>query len=405
MHNFRTFVAATVALLLPALATAQVCPPAWSKTATYAPGDIVQYGGNWFRALKALSASTTTPNGAYGSWELNYVRSATTLLIGTDQTFANLATAWDFALNARVADDVTLTFYISSAKGNYSEVCSGQFLLNHGSGARINITGDSAANDVITFAGTNGLAVTEGHTLNSITGITVRDSNPTGPQTNGLTADSGATIGDADNMVISGFYNSVYANRNANVSIGPGAELTGFSNFAADATGGAMIDFPQGTTITGSGTKTTNAALYVDYGGKIIADSSDITACNFGGYAQHGGVLSVVQCTFLNCSVGLYSARGGEIDSTEAHETSCGTGAWAEDAGTIDMALNTVNGYSVNAIKADERGFVNCSDCLITNGTGNYDLFAVTGGCIQATDASYNTSLSNGATDGSYITS
>ncbi len=53
-----------MALAAPRVSNAQAFPPAWTSSATYAAGDIVQYGGNWYRAMKALSAGGPYPASA-----------------------------------------------------------------------------------------------------------------------------------------------------------------------------------------------------------------------------------------------------------------------------------------------------------------------------------------------------
>ncbi len=71
-------------------------------------GDLVTDYGNIYRCEVTVSTPYLDPSKTYKNWELFYVRSSTTLPIGVGQTFPDLATAWTYAHNARVAQGAYL---------------------------------------------------------------------------------------------------------------------------------------------------------------------------------------------------------------------------------------------------------------------------------------------------------
>ncbi len=66
--RFLPFLLALATFSLPIHSNAQSYPPVFSSTATYVAGDLVQYGGNWYRAVKALGAHGPYPSNGFGSW-------------------------------------------------------------------------------------------------------------------------------------------------------------------------------------------------------------------------------------------------------------------------------------------------------------------------------------------------
>ncbi len=184
---------------IPNLARAQSFPPAWSSSASFAAGDIVQYGGNWYRAMTALSADGPYPASAYGKWELNYVRSNTTLAIGAGQAFANLAYAWQFARNARIADAAYLHLDIVTTSGNFNENFNSAFSLDHSFGALISIIGDNPNNIILNFTGatSNGLTIDTGHVIGLVDNLVLTGSFSTG---SGIVVSSGAQL-NGENLV------------------------------------------------------------------------------------------------------------------------------------------------------------------------------------------------------------
>jgi hypothetical protein len=340
-------------------AQAQTFPPVWSASSSYVEGDLVQLGGNCFRASKSVTGKN--PNIAYNFWELTFVRNNTTLMIGTGQTFPTLASAWSYIVNARVSDGAYLHLYISSVNGDFSETFTTSFLLDQASGARVAILGDSSANDVLTFNGVNGLVIDTGHSFNTISGITIK-GNETGG-TDGIEAGSQSSISSLSSLVVDGFTRDIDVTQGANiVSAARTVVLSGFAGTAVFASTSASVVFPEGVAIdngAGKGPTSNNykgIALGADFGGQIVAPNSSLLACNVGAQAEHQGIIDISSATLEN------------------------------NYGVI----------------ATERGFVRCSNAHLTSVT--LDLQAAQGGYIQNEGAAYTTKQSGGAMDGSYIT-
>lgn len=78
----------------PGASPAQSYPPVWNNTAHYVAGDMVTDYGNVYRCISAVTTPYLDPSKTYQHWELNYVRSGTTITIGIGQPFPTLETAW-----------------------------------------------------------------------------------------------------------------------------------------------------------------------------------------------------------------------------------------------------------------------------------------------------------------------
>jgi hypothetical protein len=346
-------------------ARAQSYPPAWSSSSKYAVGDVVQAGGNWYRAIKAITTPPgTSPTTDYTDWQLNVVLANTTLMIGKSQTFPTLTAAWDYVLYARVADGVYLHLYISSAHGNYSQTLTSPFLLDYGSGARIAILGDSQANDVFTVGKINGFIIDTGHSLNTLSTFTIETSS-TNNSSDGLKLDLNASITLAEDLTLSGFSNDIHAEQGASVTLGYGCNIQNFLTNGCLAETGASILFPlnppngAGTFIDGNGggNAGTNNGLVADYGGEIIAQG----------------------CVIDYCNNAVSASYGGTVEFTTGFVNDCATGCLATD-----------------------RGIVNCGSTSFQFCTK--DLIASVGGYIMAQGATINDATSmGGSTDGSYI--
>ena len=349
----RRFALAAVCLTSCSLVHAQTFPPAWTSTATYAPGDIVQYGGNWYRAMKALPVSGPYPASAYGSWELNFVRSNTTLTIGAGQGFANLTYAWTFAHNARIADAAYLHFNIVTTRGTFSENFNAPFSLDHGSGALISIIGDYQININLNFPST-GFTIDSNHAFGTLSGLSINGPAQTGT---GIFADNG-TIYNIASCLISRFQTAVEALQTSSLYVGGSVTLLNTYGYGLYANQGANIEagpfkFNQNGTFGG-------ACLYANYNGTISCPNIDLTA----------NALS-------------------------------GIGAWAENGGAIDVSGCSIDSWTT-ACQADNAGHI-----VVFNSTffqNTVDLKAYNSGTINATGTSSPDGNSGGSgTDGSWI--
>jgi hypothetical protein len=280
----------------------------WNATSHYAIGDQVQLGGNIYRAIAAITA--TNPSTDYAHWELNYVRANTTLIIGVGQTFPTLTAAWTYAINARVADGSYLHFAISTSNGPYNQNFAAPFLLDHASGPRIAIIGDSLVNISLTFSSPNGLVIDSTHSLNTLANIRVIGTNLSA-QTCGLKANSGATVSSISNVEVHGFQTGVQSTQGASISIDSLSTIetpSTTSSICCDAETGGSIVFPDGGTIAGGGAGT---GLYAAFGGQIKAEGSTIGYYTDGAEAVDGGLIDVGNSTISHCEYGCESSLRG----------------------------------------------------------------------------------------------
>ncbi len=340
MKRNRTFcILACLALfLITALGRAQSYPPAFSSTAEYAAGDLVQYGGNWYRAVKALPAHGPYPSNGFGSWELNFVRSNTTLVIGVGQQFPSLQDAWAFALEARIADGAFLHLSISTAHGVLLDTFTGSFSLDHGSGSKISIIGDSASNILL---GGNGFPG------------------------NGLTLDSGHNIAMLSNVSIVGQGTS-----------GDGAGLFVSTNASINCSGVEVINFDRGVTaISGANVSLdSSSTIYSSTLYSVYASESAIVNLGYG-----------FSCSDDKVEKMLYAATGANINAEGctfmgAGSSSASSGIAAEDGGSIDVSNGTVSGF-YTGIRAEDHSFANASGVTLS---GNHtDLLVDYNGVIN----------------------
>ena len=345
------------ACLAGSYAIGQSFPPAWNSSSTYVAGDIVQYGGNWYRAMAALGASGPYPASAYGKWELNYVRSNTTLTIGDRQAFANLQYAWQFARNARIADAAYLHLSIVTSSGDFTENFTAPFSLDHGSGALISIIGDNRANILLdfyqepsngNFLGTNGFVIDGGHSFGTISGFLINDV-PSGtlrsftPGQQGITLFNGASISNLENVAIGnglggGFGTGVYASQQASISISSSTTINCSSGLVADF--GASI-LAGGVSITSN----SGSAVYADHNATISNENAQFSNPSFPGtgagvVAFDGGFVDAKGCTI-----------GGSTPSGSQYNYGC----QVENGGRANVE-NVTFGGNTNDIYADLNG-------------------------------------------------
>jgi hypothetical protein len=339
--------------MAPSSSIAQSYPPAWSASSHYAIGDQVQEGGNIYRAIKAVTASGG-PTVDYTDWELYFVRSNTTLMIGAGESFPTLAAAWTYIVNARVADGAYVHLYISTANGNFSETFTAPFLLDHSSGARIALIGEAVGSVSLNFSNTNGFIVDTGHSFNTISGVTLTNSTENNGN-DGLKADLQASVSAVSNVAFSGFNADVHATQNATVSVG------------ADST------FAQ-----------YNTALWAETGGSIVTT----------------GPLSIDSPLLDNSGYAVEADNGGEINAEQSLSVSHSAyGVLALDGGIVILNSLLATGNSFACV-ASQRG-----DIFISSGffsANSFDLDVTLGGLIVASGIAVNQILDDGVA-GSYI--
>ncbi len=354
--KFHLAFVALICLLFSAQTPAQSFPPAFSKTATYAAGDIVQYGGNWYRAMNARPANGPYPASAYGYWELNYVRSNTTLTIGDGQGFANLVYAWQFARNARIADAAYLHLAISTADGAFTEKFTAPFSLDHSSGALISILGDNSANISLQFPNTNGFILDTGHSFATLYGITL-DGPGTTYNCQGISVLSGAVLTTVAGSNIENYVSAFYASQNAFLGVNNGVTFQSCST-AITADFGATVD--------------------ADYLQIINFESSYSTLS-----ASHEAKISL---------------RAGEIENATMANGS--TAASADTGANIELQQTTISGY-VYAIYVTHGG--SASAYLATFSKNTFDAIAQTAGWVDLSGSTHPDETSTGSNDGSHI--
>lgn len=338
-------------------AGAQSFPPAWSSTATYAAGDIVQYGGNWYRAMKALSAHGPYPAAAYGEWELNFIRSNTTLTVGNGGAFPNLVYAWQFARNARIADAAYLHFTIATESKPFTENFSEPFSLDRDNGALVSISGDGYATVTFDFTKSAGFTIDTGHQFGTLANINVTGDGDTVSSPTGISATQGASIQTVSNVSLITFGIGIYANQNASLNL-DSETYTNDCYFSIYADGAASVVAGGSTFMAGA-------------------------AAGTGIYADHNSHVSDVQGLLqgTGSGVGCQAENGASVDISKAGVESWGKGALAEYSGHI-VALNASFGDTTN----------NTTDVQVDNG----GIAHVTGSFFQDTN-------SVGLNDGSYL--
>jgi hypothetical protein len=382
---------------------AQSNPPAWSASATYAVGDQAQVAGNVYRCIKASMPNAAPPATNFTNWELSFVRANTTLMIGAGQTFPNLVNAWDYALNCKVADGSYLHFYIVSVQANFQETFSAPLVLDHASGARMAIIGDKAASIMLSFAG-NGLVIDTGHSLNTISNLTI-ECQSSAPPTTGISVDSDATISSVSGVTISGFGTCVSASHNATVTLASNCAITGFHEYGCAATSGGSLS---ANYVTESGGAAYTTGFFADEGGKLFANHSVSSPSILVGYsATRDAYLEIEYAQAVSDQgAGISGSHGAVIDAAGATVSGyVNYGVTADTGSVIDFLDGTATGLGQGnggtGCAASDRGFV---FTLYATYSENYlDIQAQDGGIIDATGAVFSTSAQGGSSTGSYV--
>ncbi len=352
------------ALALAAISSAQSYPPAWSSRATYASGDQVQTGGNIYRAIKAVTANQSSPATNSASWQLSQVLSNTTLMIGVNQTFPTLVAAWNYAINARVADGVYLHFYIATTKGNFAETFTSPFLLDHGSGARMAILGDQVANITLSFSGGNGFIIDTGHSFNTLSSLTF--TNTSGNPITAIKADGNATITSVTASNFNNFGTCIQSTQASTVTVQDNCGFNGFSAYVADAETGASVYFPGGVSAGGQGEMGAQVGLFATTNGQIVARNSQLNILQIGCAASYGGIIDV---TGSNLSENVYGAQAtfdGVIIMGDATASSCFTGVFASSRSYVDCRGSTFQQNSLD-VSADVGAGIEASGSLFAS--------------------------------------
>jgi hypothetical protein len=335
-NRFFPALLAAVAILVPSLCSAQSYPPVWSSSATYAAGDLVQYGGNWFRSVKALAAAGPEPSNGFGSWELNYIRSNTTLLVGVGQQFTSLQNAWGFALEARVADGAYLHFSLSSQHGALLDAFTGPFSLDHQSGSKISIIGDVPSHIYLGgeagFPGT-ALSIDSGHTIASLSNVTILGQG----KGYGLSATTNASI-NCTNVQVAFFATAVYALQGASVSFDPSSSLAGSASNTVIASQNANV-VVSGITINNT---SSSVMLTANAGGVIVAQSCTLNgnggSKNVGVAAANQGYIDISDGTVENFTYGVQSYGHSFVNASYMTGSGNGTDIWAANNGVVNAA-------------------------------------------------------------------
>ncbi len=399
MHRFfRSFmfvIMGLTVLLTATKANAQSNPPAWTASASFAIGDQAQLGGNVFRCIKAVGPNAASPVTNFTNWELSLVRSNTTLMIGVGQTFANFTSAWNYALNCRVADGTFLHFFISSAGGPFSQTSTTPFILDHSSGPRMAILGDNVTNDVFSFT-TNGIVVDTGHSFNTISGVTIQGGLSS--ITDGISVNSDASVSDMSNVAFTGFGIAVSAAHNGTVTISSNCTIGGYDTLACRATFGGFIS-ASGLSVVSPGA---SSGFLADEGGMIFADNSNASGGEFGFTADRGGYIEMENAIAHGQTESCISdTRNATVDAENASLTSAGTALSVANASTVDITGGTINGGLIG-INGTDRAFVNAENAVF--GTSSETQINVNDGAeVDAFRATVSSTTQGGSADASFV--
>ncbi len=315
MNRFFTLLFAAATLCLPGLSRAQAYPPTWSASATYAAGDLVQYGGNWYRSVKALAAHGPYPASGFGSWELNYVRSNTTLVIGMDQPFTSFQDAWAFALEARIADGAYLHLDISSAHGTLYDTFGGPFSLDHAFGAKISIIGDNSADIFLGgssgFAG-NGFTIDSGHNLSLISNVSVLGSGAKNTGV-GISANGNASL-HCTGVAIYSFMTGAQATQGASFGFDANSVIGSSTKYAVYASQNANMTFPAGASFANN---EGSAEIYASTGANVVAAGTILSGSpQVGADAENGGSIDITGCMLDNFHTAVLARNHSYVNAT-----------------------------------------------------------------------------------------
>jgi len=361
LRRIATGFMAAFLLSLAAFGQGQSYPPAWNPVGTYAVGDQVQLNGNIVRAIRPVNALGRF---VYADWEMYYVRNNSTFLIGTQQTFATLQSAWSFFENCHIAQGATLRFYISTTHGDHSENLYQAISLDHPSGANISIVGDDPSR--ITFSvtqpKTNAFELHTGHSFGALSNLTISGA------TCGLFATGNSTIGSITGLHFKSCGTAIRAEMGANLNFGANVNISGFTLAGCEVYSGAVVSFLSGTFISGalSSGSTPLTAQYgfdVEFGGELFAQHSTIEDCTVCVFVHERG-LAVIDYSTLQG----YSTSFAALLDTSSH-LSCeyarlsvppGAALYVGSASTVDALNASLEGGTV--VEPDSRVYTTTID-------------------------------------------
>lgn len=314
-------------------------PPAYNNQATFAPGDLVTDYGNIYRCNVAVTKPYLDPSKTYENWEMFYVRNNTTLTIGIGQTFPDLATAWNYVHNARIAEGAYLHLSIVTTQGDFSESLNNPISLDMDNGSQVSIIGDNASNIQLTFPNTNGFNIDSGHSLGSISGLTLAGGNTS----YAISATTSGSIANVSDLNITGFNYQIYADQTSNLNFGMGITLTHCFNYGCFADNGATIVFPQGG-LSVTGPAGAGACLLALRGGRITAEQSTMLFGYNGANASYAGFIDILGSTITNANVGVVAINNGTVEATSCVFTNSSFyDISADNGGVVNDQLATVN--------------------------------------------------------------
>lgn len=327
-------------------ANAQSYPPVWNNTSHYVAGDMVTDYGNVYRCIAPVTTPFLDPSKSYQHWELNYVRSGTTILIGNGQPFPTLKSAWTYAQNATIAKGAYLHLNISTAVSPYHDTITGNsFPLNHPFGPNISISGDVAAS--ITFsAGASGFEVDTGYTFGTLSNLTL--TGTTGSLMNpnvGLLA-NGGTFASVGNVAMSGFAGGIEAKNfgiincasSLNFGQNVGGQVIAQFHGAINLADNQVLTWPGSSPSPGS-------CLVQEVGGNILAIGCTISGYGYGVNSQETGTIAVPNSDISNCST---------------------VGVFCETAALVDISSAKLSGNTLD-VQAYQGGVINAPSATFTN--------------------------------------
>ncbi len=321
--------------MMPSLVGAQSYPPVWNNTSTYVAGDMVTDYGNVYRCIKAVSSPFLDPSETYSNWELTYVRSGTTLVIGPSQVFPTFALAWTYAQNATIAQGAYLHFSIVTTKGDLTEQCGAGLNLDHPFGASISITGDDPKN--INLQATNGVTLDSGHTIALISGVTFEATG--GSQAVGITVTGNAAIESLTDVDIEAPI-CILADLGGRLNCASTVSLHGF-NKAVTANRGGSVIMGQGTALDGLAGSKNSVLVYAANGAYIEINHCTLMNAGYGIQAEEGGLVSAEYASFQTNNISVYAEMNGHV---VARDCQFGTGLGADTLYDIE----SLNGSTVD---------------------------------------------------------
>ncbi len=286
-------------------------PPAYNNQAHYAVGDLVTDYGNIYRCEATVSKPYLDPSKTYANWELFFVRSNTTITIGTGQPFPTLAVAWKYVQNARIAEASYLHLSIVTTGGAHTETFSAPLSLDHNSGSQVSIIGDNASNVTLSFPNTNGLTLDYGHSLGSISAITLAG----GSTSDGIYGTSGAVFCNIDHLNLTGFYNQVDLEQGSSLSFGTGIAMTGCQNDGILLDDSSLFVAPGGLNFTGA--YLLGAGIQAAHGSHAIAQNCTFSYSSVCVVATQESMVDVRESTFVDGERDCVSSLNSYLDATE----------------------------------------------------------------------------------------